>query len=300
MLFFHILATVVLPIFVIIGVGFLVDRLFHLDMPTLSKLNFYVFIPALTFVKFLQSDLSMGDILRISAFAVLHMIILYGLSTALFSVRPLAKHRSLLTLSAIFCNVGNYGIPLTILAFGNGAVGVIAVLILVQNLLTFTVGIVLFQEKREPAGASLKRLAGAPMIYAIAIALVLRALSLQPPPQIQVPLDHLAGGLVPIALLTLGAQLSRNQREGHALPIAAVSGMRLFVSPLLAAALLPLFHFAPSVTPVLIVAAGMPVAMNVYILAAEYDRDANLSSQLVFWTTLVSAVTLSLILAVVR
>jgi hypothetical protein len=296
----NILATVVLPIFVIIGIGFLMDRLFHLDMPTLSKLNFYVFIPALTFVKFLESDLSMGDIAGIGAFAVLHLIILYGLSMALFSVKPLAEHRSLLSLSAVFCNVGNYGIPLTILAFGNGAVGVIAVLILVQNLLTFTVGIVLFQQQREPVTASLKRLASAPMIYAIAIALILRALNLQPPPQIQVPMDHLAGGLVPIALLTLGAQLSRNQREGHALPIAAVSGMRLLVSPLLAAALLPLFGFGTSVAPVLIVAAGMPVAMNVYILAAEYDRDANLSSQLVFWTTLISAVTLSVILAVVR
>jgi hypothetical protein len=138
------------------------------------------------------------------------------------------------------------------------------------------------------------------MIYAIAIALILRALNLQPPPQIQIPLDHLAGGLVPIALLTLGAQLSRNQRQGQALPIAAVSGMRLVASPLLAAALLPLFGFGASVGPVLIAAAGMPVAMNVYILAAEYDRDANLSSQLVFWTTLISAVTLSVILAVVR
>lgn len=58
MLFFTILANVILPIFVIIGVGFLMDRLFHLDMRTLSKLNFYVFIPALTFVKFLESDLS--------------------------------------------------------------------------------------------------------------------------------------------------------------------------------------------------------------------------------------------------
>ena len=46
----QILYSVILPVFIIIGVGWLLDRKFQLDLPTLSKLNFYVFVPALMFV----------------------------------------------------------------------------------------------------------------------------------------------------------------------------------------------------------------------------------------------------------
>jgi predicted permease len=37
----------------------------------------------------------------------------------------------------------------------------------------------------------------------------------------------------------------------------------------------------------------MPVAVNVFILAAEYNQDTRLASQTIFWTTALSAVTLT-------
>ena len=39
------------------------------------------------------------------------------------------------------------------------------------------------------------------------------------------------------------------------------------------------------------------VAVNVYILSAEHDRDEDFASQSVFWTTVLSAVTVSILLA---
>ena len=54
----HILANIILPIFVLIGVGVLIDRAFKPDLPTLSKLNFYVFVPALVFVRLIDSQLN--------------------------------------------------------------------------------------------------------------------------------------------------------------------------------------------------------------------------------------------------
>jgi len=104
--------------------------------------------------------------------------------------------------------------------------------------------------------------------------------------------------LIPVALITLGAQLSRSWSAANLLPISAVSFLRLAISPLLAAALIPCFGFSGPAASLLVVAAGMPVAVNVYILAAEYERDDALASQAVFWTTLLSAVTVSALLAV--
>ena len=47
-----------------------------------------------------------------------------------------------------------------------------------------------------------------------------------------------------------------------------------------------------------VISAGLPVAVNVFILSAEYRRDEELASQMVFWTTILSAITLSVLLAI--
>ena len=38
-----------IPIFILIGVGFILDRKFKLDLYTLSKLNFYILLPTFVF-----------------------------------------------------------------------------------------------------------------------------------------------------------------------------------------------------------------------------------------------------------
>jgi len=64
--------------------------------------------------------------------------------------------------------------------------------------------------------------------------------------------------------------------------------------------LVNLFDVEPPLSTILIVAAGLPVAVNVYIVASEYDDlDSALASQTIFWTTLLSALTLSVLLAIV-
>ena len=69
------------------------------------------------------------------------------------------------------------------------------------------------------------------------------------------------------------------------------------ISPLVAWGLAHLLNLPPALSSIFVVAAGLPVAVNVYIIAAEYDLDSGLASQAIFWTTLVSALTLSALLA---
>ena len=70
--------------------------------------------------------------------------------------------------------------------------------------------------------------------------------------------------------------------------------------PLVAVGLVHVLGFGPDVSSLLIVAAGLPVAVNVYILSAQYQQDEELASQAVFWTTLLSGVTISILLALAR
>ena len=80
-------------------------------------------------------------------------------------------------------------------------------------------------------------------------------------------------------------------------PLSAATGLRLVLSPLVAAALALCFQFSNETAQVLIAVAGMPMSVNIYILCAEYRHEESIASQGVFWTTLLSAFTLAVLLA---
>jgi predicted permease len=295
----RIFLQIVLPVFILLSVGFALDRAFPLDIQTLTRVSFYVITPALVFLNIVESDLDGGQIMTIIAFVVAHDMLLMLAAFGLFSLKPFRSRRKVLSLGSVMLNAGNYGFPFMLIAFGEWAVGVVAILLITQVVEIFTFGVALFAGGSgvRQLGRQLARL---PVLYAVALGFVVRALSLPLIPQIEMPLNHLANAFIGLALVTLGAQLSRSRLAGSALAVLALAGMNLAFSPLLAAGMAAFFPLRPDVAQVLIVATGLPMAVNVFILAKEFDRDAELASQMVFWTTLLSAVTLPVLLSLVR
>jgi predicted permease len=293
----EVFVSIILPIFAVIGVGVLLGRLFALDAGTLSKLNFYVFVPAILLSKMLESDLEPARLGLTVVFCVIHLLLMLAVSLVLFKLGPLKAHRRTLTLGALFYNAGNYGLPLAKLAFGEESVEIMAFVVIIQNLASFTLGLWLVADGQKRWPGALRQSLKAPAIYAILGGLLLNKLGIVLPQPVRIPVDILADGLIPVALLTLGVQLSRVRISSHLGALSALVITRLILSPLLAAGLAAVGqHLLPgtsAVAPILVVAAGLPVAVNVYILSAEYDREPELASQMVFWTTLASALTVT-------
>jgi predicted permease len=293
----EVFVSIILPIFAVIGVGVLLGRLFALDAGTLSKLNFHVFVPAILLSKMLDSDLDPARFGVTVAFCVAHLLLMLAVSLVLFKLRPLRAHRRTLTLGALFYNAGNYGLPLAQLAFGEEGLETMAFVVMVQNLASFTLGLWLVADGQNGWQGALKQSLKAPVVYAILGGLLLNKLGIALPQPVRIPVDLLADGLIPIALLTLGVQLSQVRISSHLGTLSALVIARLLLSPLLAAGLAAvgqlLLPGISAVAPILVVAAGLPVAVNVYILSAEYDREPELASQMVFWTTLASALTVT-------
>jgi predicted permease len=93
-MFVQIIVTVVFPIFALIGVGALLNRACRLDLTTLTSLNFYVFVPALVFVKMLDADLAAGPLVTIGLFSAVHALLLLAVAWAVFSRGALARMRT--------------------------------------------------------------------------------------------------------------------------------------------------------------------------------------------------------------
>jgi predicted permease len=296
----NILLTIVLPLFLLMGIGFAVDRAFKLDIQTLNRVGFYVFTPALIFNAAYHSTLRGAEIAGIAVFCLAHYIILAAISAAVFSLRPFAPNRPVLTFGVVFYNAGIYGIPLMLLAFGEDAASIVSLALIVHVVIFFSVGLLWFVGAQSGGmRATLGQIAKYPALYALVIGFGMRALHLALPAPLESSLNYLYGGFVGVALLTLGAQLSQSPIAGDGGSILAVMGLRFALSPLLAALMIPFFGFGPRIAAPLIVGAALPTAVNVYILAKEVDRGANLASRLVFWTTVASAAAIPLVLLLV-
>ncbi len=280
--------------------GWLLDRRFRLDVDTLSKLNFYVFVPALIFVKILESEIQLAEARDILVVSVLLVAVLYGLSRCLYGRAGSGEGATVSTLGTLFFNAGNYGLPLAAFAFPGKGAGIMAIVLMAQNFLSFTLGLWILESNRRGLGRIVLGLVRIPALLAILAALLVRWLDVTLPAPILEPLKYLAAGLIPVALLTLGVQLARADGEVGCKPLVKVGAMRLVLSPLVAWGLVRLVGLPSPAAELCIVAAGLPVAVNVYILASEYKQDAALASRMVFWTTLLSAFTLTALLALVR
>ncbi|WP_308211945.1 AEC family transporter [Neobacillus cucumis] len=121
---FHIMLNVILPIFVLIGAGIFLHRQYKLDMNTLSKLNSYLLMPAVSFTNVYQSKIKGDTLLEILSFLVIQGLCLMIVSTGL---SKMAKFESSLSStfknSVVLSNSGNFALPVSQMVFQNNPLG---------------------------------------------------------------------------------------------------------------------------------------------------------------------------------
>ena len=80
MLLWHIFLQVLTPILVMIGLGWLIDRRWHLNLETLVRLNMYLFVPAFIFYEVVSSTMSAALAFRVMLFTGAIIASMYLLS----------------------------------------------------------------------------------------------------------------------------------------------------------------------------------------------------------------------------
>ncbi|MDB5298098.1 MAG: family transporter [Phycisphaerales bacterium] len=187
-----------------------------------------------------------------------------------------------------------------------------AFVVFTQNLLNFSVGLMI---AKSAGGGSLRDGLRAflrmPTLYVITAALFARwwrADGHEVPKLVTATAAYLSKGLVPVALVTLGAQLASAPRWR---PVSFVMAARLVWGPVQMAALLYGLHVLfrgrssamdlwPWPAENLVLTAGVPTAVNVLLVTLEVGGDAELTADCVFWTTIGSAATITGWLVVAR
>ena len=135
---------VCLPLMLVVGVGFFMDRRFKLNLESLVKLNLYVMVPAFIFARLLDTPMAGHEAGRImlAAFSTLMLcgVVSFFVGRALHLNGAAQKAHSL---ASMLGNCGNFGLPLVTLAFGKEAAAVQVYVLVTMNVSTFTVGLFL-------------------------------------------------------------------------------------------------------------------------------------------------------------
>ena len=84
--FLFILTNNLIPIFALICMGILIDRKFHLDVSTLSKINLYFFVPAFVFVNIYTTKIPL-DMLKALAIVILILAINWIFGSVIGKIR---------------------------------------------------------------------------------------------------------------------------------------------------------------------------------------------------------------------
>lgn len=300
---FQIFVDVALPILALVGLGWGLDRLFGLDLKTLVKLNLYLFVPAFILVRLSTSDLAGVIGLKVVAFTLCVILSMGAMSWIACTLRRQAPgQRYAMKLSTMIYNSGNWGIPLMALAFSELGPVVQVFVLATMNLTSFSLGVFLANAGSSERNGFFRPILRQPSPYAIVLALLLRATGnpLEEVVFVWTPLNYLADGLVGFALLTLGVQLSQTKPPPPVGNLGIALGIRLIGGPLVALLLTWLFGFRGELAAILILGAAAPTAVNTALLAHEFKADDRFAAAAVLYSTLLAAIVVTLLLAVLR
>lgn len=301
----QILLNVVLPVFVLILVGSLMQRLFQLDLYTLSKINFYYITPAVVFMSLYRSNISMELLGGVALFYGLYVGVLYIFCFALTrSLGYSSGMKAAFTNSVLLDNSGNYGLPINQLVFAGAplAASIQALIMSFQSLLTFTYGVISIQGARL-SGNYRSVLIGflkMPVPYALVLGFLFHVFAVPLPNFVTQPLGYIQNSMVAVALLTLGAQIVKYPLRLGRLDVYFSMILRLIIAPVIGYLIILILGMKGLPAQALLIASGMPTGVNSSILAEEYRNEPDFAAQTVLISTLLNIVTVTILITVAQ
>lgn len=295
-----------IPFFAVIAVGYWAGRTKFFSEEATAYLTKFVFYFALSAMLFrFSANLSLAEVwdTRLVIAYLWGTAFVYGIATIVGFLRGLDVATTAIEAQcAAIGNVGFLGVPMLTLLLGTEAIGPIMLALGVDLIVFSSLIVILVTGSREGAsGRMLLKTVGLglirnPMIVAIGLGFTWSAFALPIPVPMNDFLAILGGAATPGALFAIGASLAYKSAEK--LHIAGwLSFCKLVLHPALIALSMLIFAVDSYKASVVIAAAALPVAGNVYMLAQHYGVAPQRVSATILISTAISIVSVSIVVA---
>jgi predicted permease len=298
---FQTVLNAVLPIFCVIVAGFFLRRLSWLTTEadnSLLRLNINLLFPCLIL------DAALGNP-ALSVWQNLLVAPLVGFGTIAIGMAAAWVVGGLLRFDeprqrgtfAVTVGMYNYGyvpLPLAILLYGSGTVGVLFVHNVGVEAAMWTLGVILFSGTRSRP--DWKQIINAPLI-AIVAALLLNGLNAQAhiPSFVRITMHWLGQSAIPMALILIGAVVGDHFGDFHSSKgwrvIGAAVLLRVCLLPVVFLVLAKWLPASVELKRVMVLEAAMPSAVFPIVMARHYGGDPATALRVVVGTSLASLIT---------
>ncbi len=292
----------VVPVFLMIGTGYLLSRMGVFTEPFLecaNRISFTVLLPVLICYNIYTSDFRTAFDLNTILFAV------GGISAAFFLLWLIVPRfvkdnarRGVMIQGMFRCNYALMGLPIAEnLAGKEGAemtaVAVAFVIPVLNVLSTIVLAHYSFAGKPDVRKVAKKVLLN-PLIIASMLGILMALTGFMPPQAVTKAAASLGGTATPLALLVLGASFRFGEVKKNLLYIVFGSLTKTVFIPVVFLGLAILLGFSGIPYITLLTAFASPVAVSSYVMAVREKADGELAGQLIVITTAMSMITIFL------
>ena len=280
------IAEITLPIFVIVLIGFFYSRKVKPDLGGANKLVVDIALPVLIFTSLSSKAFNPQTAVLFAAASVLLIVASGVLAYPLVRLAG-ARWHALLP-CVMFTNVGPIGIPLIVLAYGQDGLAPAVVLLVLSNILHFTIGVGVMSGRVD-----WRMVYANPLLWATLLGVAFSQAGWALPTWLNTPLTMIGGVLVPMMLLSLGARLSTSKVSDARVGLA--TSVIMLVVRLIAAWLILLIVPLQGVERgALILFACLPSAVFNFMLADRFQCEPNKVASMVIVSHVASVAVLPL------
>lgn len=296
-----------LPFFALMAVGYTAGRTRFFPEEATAYLTKFVFYFALTAMLFrFAATLPVAELFD-AQFAYAYLLgsmLVYALVTLVAKARGLSVAEAAIEAQCgIIGNMGFLGLPMLAVLLGEAAIGPIMMILSIDLIVFSSLVVILITGSRDGRVSFWilvsvgKGLLKNPMVMSMAAGLLWSAASLPIPAPANEFLTILGDAATPGALFAIGASLAYQSAERVSVAIW-LSFAKLVLHPVaVGICALLVFDVVRFDAGVMIAAAALPVAGNVYILAQYYNVAPHRVSAAILISTLVSILTVSLVIS---
>lgn len=289
-IFIDILTKVTLPIIALVAMGWALQPRLKLDVGSLNRLQVNVIMPCFFLFTLSTSKQPLSVVWPTALFMIIQFLFLIPLGWLIamaFRMKP--ETGPVVGLGMAYANVGFFGVPVTLLAFGPDYLIHVSIMAVFMAMLAVTVGVWLLAPGGTGLFSKLRTAFDTPLIPAIALGCVLRGFDLQMPPILSQPVQMMGQTFTALALYTLGAQVAASPLTNVRLgPQVLMVVLKFVLAPALTWALALYLELPRDLVNMLVVLTATPVGVIITIYCIEYDRDPDFIASAVVITTALS------------
>jgi len=296
--------NVVLPILIILTIGYILKYFKMLDTSSLNQMNslvFRVFMSSLLFINIYRLEAEVVfqkknlHFILFPVFGVLFMILLSYLGYS--RLIKDSKKCSVMIQAAYRGNFVLFGIPIASSLYGEEALGITS-LLLAAIIPTFNITAILLLEFYRGEKMKYSKLLLStfknPLLIASTLAICCLFFQIRIPAIFEMTLSSLAKVATPLAFIVLGGSLEIGSVKKHWKYLLSANIVKLIVFPFLLMLAAHFLGFTPMEMTAFLSATACPAAVASFTMAKEMGADGDLAGEIVVTTSACSIVTIFL------